>query len=305
MVLTKEYRICMPFAVEEYQVGQLYMIARHSLEQSKGGEGVEVVENRECDDPVHGKGHFTEKRIHLSSRLPYWIQSILPRIFYVTEKAWNYYPYTITEYTCSFVPKFHIYIQSKYENNNGCSDNCLELTREKLAERIVEHIDIAYDEVSAKHYKEDEDPRFFKSKKTGRGPLVDGWRTNHCPMMCSYKLVNVSFEVFGLQTKVEDFIHSCIREVLLLGHRQAFAWIDEWIEMDYKDVKEYELKLQETTNNIVQCVEGVQDTESAGDSSLNDLSLTNSSLHSSKEIEDNKEPSTPKSPPQKGYFSWW
>lgn len=42
------------------------MIARHSLEQSDRGEGVEVVENRECLDPVHGKGQYTEKRIHLS-----------------------------------------------------------------------------------------------------------------------------------------------------------------------------------------------------------------------------------------------
>lgn len=42
------------------------MIARHSLEQSDHGEGVEVVENRECEDPVHGKGQYTEKRIHLS-----------------------------------------------------------------------------------------------------------------------------------------------------------------------------------------------------------------------------------------------
>lgn len=42
------------------------MIARHSLEQSDRGEGVEVMENRECLDPVHGKGQYTEKRIHLS-----------------------------------------------------------------------------------------------------------------------------------------------------------------------------------------------------------------------------------------------
>lgn len=42
------------------------MIARHSLEQSDRGEGVEVIENRECLDPVHGKGQYTEKRIHLS-----------------------------------------------------------------------------------------------------------------------------------------------------------------------------------------------------------------------------------------------
>lgn len=42
------------------------MIARHSHEQSADGEGVEVVENCECEDPEHGKGRFTEKRIHLS-----------------------------------------------------------------------------------------------------------------------------------------------------------------------------------------------------------------------------------------------
>lgn len=51
----------------KYRVGQLYMIARHSLEQSGDGEGVEVVENRECFDATHGKGQFTEKRIHLST----------------------------------------------------------------------------------------------------------------------------------------------------------------------------------------------------------------------------------------------
>lgn len=97
------------------------MIARHSLEQSVDGEGVEVIENKDIEDPVHGKGQFTEKRIHLSrleriytnmncifghcsiinhgsyfSRLPYWIQAICPRVFYITEKSWNYYPFTKT-----------------------------------------------------------------------------------------------------------------------------------------------------------------------------------------------------------------
>lgn len=37
------------------------------------------------------------------SRLPYWVQAIIPKIFYVTEKAWNYYPFTITDYTVSEV----------------------------------------------------------------------------------------------------------------------------------------------------------------------------------------------------------
>ncbi|KAL1494514.1 hypothetical protein ABEB36_010100 [Hypothenemus hampei] len=286
MVLTKEYRICMPLTVEEYRIGQLYMIARHSLEQSGDGEGVEVVENKEITDPEHGKGQYTEKRIHLSNRLPYWIQAIIPRIFYVTEKAWNYYPFTITDYTCSFIPKFHISIETKYENNSGTTENCLNLTPEQLSERIVEHIDIAYDEVSAKHYKEEEDLKFFKSTKTGRGPLVDGWRTNFQPIMCSYKLVHVYFEVFGFQTKVEEFIHSCIREVLLLGHRQAFAWVDDWIDMTLDDVRKYESQLQLQTNLLVRQCGNVAEAEIA-EEDFQDV------------------PEEPKSPPKKGYFNWF
>lgn len=42
------------------------MIARHSNEQSSDGEGVEVIENKECEDPEHGEGQYTEKHIHLS-----------------------------------------------------------------------------------------------------------------------------------------------------------------------------------------------------------------------------------------------
>lgn len=87
--------------------------------------GVEVCANHPYEDPKHGQGQYTEKRIHLSryllvhnhleivfvylqnstwyftlfSRLPQWIRSLIPKIFYVTEKAWNYYPHTTTEYT--------------------------------------------------------------------------------------------------------------------------------------------------------------------------------------------------------------
>ncbi|XP_043644111.1 cytoplasmic phosphatidylinositol transfer protein 1 [Drosophila teissieri] len=256
MVLTKEYRVCMPLTVEEYKIGQLYMIARHSLEQSEEGEGVEVVENKPCEDPVHGKGQYTEKHIHLSSRLPYWIQAICPRVFYVIEKSWNYYPYTLTEYTCSFIPKLNVLIKTKYEDNSGSTENCLDLTEEELKVRTVDHLDIAFDEVSAKHYKKEEDPKLFKSEKTNRGPLIEGWRETDKPIMCSYKVVHASFEVWGLQTKVEDFIQRGIREILLLGHRQAFAWVDEWHGMTLEDVRAYERQKQAETNEKIHNTSG-------------------------------------------------
>lgn len=60
--------------------------------------------------------------------------------------------------------------------------------------------------------------------------------------------MKVKFEVWGLQTKVEQFGQKAIRDILLLGHRQAFAWIDEWYGMSLEDLREYEARMQAETN---------------------------------------------------------
>uniref|UniRef100_A0A8C0G748 Phosphatidylinositol transfer protein N-terminal domain-containing protein n=1 Tax=Chelonoidis abingdonii TaxID=106734 RepID=A0A8C0G748_CHEAB len=214
------------------------MISKHSHQESEKGEGVEVVKNEPHEDPVHGPGQFTEKRVHLSSKLPSWARAVTPRIFYITEKAWNYYPYTITgkrlarngfslSLQCSFLPKFSIYIETKYEDN--CGDNAnIFLSDKVLGDHEVTFLDIAFDEIPERYYQSPEDLRYFSSVKTGRGPLREGWQEHTKPIMCSYKLVTVKFEVWGLQTRVEQFVHKVIRDILLIGHRQAFAWIDEW-----------------------------------------------------------------------------
>uniref|UniRef100_A0A665V210 Cytoplasmic phosphatidylinositol transfer protein 1 n=1 Tax=Echeneis naucrates TaxID=173247 RepID=A0A665V210_ECHNA len=264
-----------------YRIGQLYMISKHSHEQSDRGEGVEVVQNEPYEDPAHGQGQFTEKRVYLNSKLPSWARAVVPKIFYVTEKAWNYYPYTITgEITknlssflypqCSFLPKFSIHIETKYEDNKGCNDNIFD-TELKEQEREVCYIDIAYDEIPERYYKESEDLRYFKSEKTSRGILQEGWRDTQDPIMCSYKLVTVKFEVWGLQTRVEQFVHKVVRDVLLLGHRQAFAWVDEWIDMTLDDVRHYERNMHEKTN-IKVCNEQ-QEHSTTNPSPLDDIEI--------------------------------
>uniref|UniRef100_A0A8C3AT82 Phosphatidylinositol transfer protein cytoplasmic 1b n=1 Tax=Cyclopterus lumpus TaxID=8103 RepID=A0A8C3AT82_CYCLU len=233
-MLMKEYRICMPLTVDEYRIGQLYMISKHSCEQSGGGEGVEVVTNESDSHPQHGPGQLTEKRIYLSSKLPSWAKTFVPRFFYVTEKAWNFYPYTITG--VSFLPKFSIRIETRFENNNG--DNKRWSDYRRGGRRKTWGKPTVYSV---------QDPSRWLSSKTGRGPLEKGWRDNHKPMMCSYKRVQCSFEVYGFQTRTEEFIHRNIRDILLVGHRQAVTWIDECIE----EVREYEQAMQEKTNNKV------------------------------------------------------
>ncbi|KAJ8253966.1 hypothetical protein COCON_G00205780 [Conger conger] len=232
-MLVKEYRICMPLTVEEYRIGQLYTICKHSHEVSDKGEGVEVVRNERHTDPVHGQGQLTEKRVHLSSKLPGWARAVVPHIFYITEKSWNYYPYTVTE--------------TKYEDNCGISENIFNGDKNEM-DQEVDFLDIAFDDVPDRHYRTSEDPRCFSSAKTGRGPLQKGWRQSSRPVMCSYKQVAVQFEVWGLQTRVEQFVHKVIREVLLVGHRQAFAWMDEWYGMTLEDVRKFENQMHSATN---------------------------------------------------------
>ncbi|KAF2976573.1 hypothetical protein EK904_011373 [Melospiza melodia maxima] len=53
----------------KYRIGQLYMISKHSHEQSDRGEGVEVVQNEPYEDPNHGNGQLTEKRVYLNRQV--------------------------------------------------------------------------------------------------------------------------------------------------------------------------------------------------------------------------------------------
>uniref|UniRef100_A0A8D2MV86 Phosphatidylinositol transfer protein N-terminal domain-containing protein n=1 Tax=Zonotrichia albicollis TaxID=44394 RepID=A0A8D2MV86_ZONAL len=202
-------------------------------------------------DPGEGKGSWGRVRVQGGGwvKLPSWARAVTPRIFYITEKAWNYYPYTITGEPgrCSFLPKFSIYIETKYEDNCGDSENIFHSDK-ILGDHEVSFLDIAFDEIPERYYRSLEDPRFFSSAKTGRGPLREGWRQHTKPIMCSYKLVSVKFEVWGLQTRVEQFVHKVIRDILLIGHRQAFAWVDEWCDMSLEEVRAFETQMQVATN---------------------------------------------------------
>ena len=48
----------------------------------------------------------------------------------------------------------------------------------------VDFVDIAMDACAPHHYKEAEDLATFKSTKTSRGPLEEGWRDDTHPIMC-------------------------------------------------------------------------------------------------------------------------
>ncbi|XP_061763808.1 membrane-associated phosphatidylinositol transfer protein 2-like isoform X2 [Nerophis ophidion] len=252
-MLIKEYRIPMPMSVEEYRIAQLYMIQKKSREESCGeGSGVEILENKPYEDGPGGSGQYTHKVYHIGKHIPSWFCSILPQAaLRVEEESWNAYPYTRTRYTCPFVEKFSIDIETYYMPDTGNQLDVFNLSSAERRQRTVDPIDIVKDYIPPHEYLAEEDPRLYQSVRTKRGPLCEDWieEINRGPgqtsVMCAYKLCKVEFRYWGMQSKIERFIHDVgLRKVMVRAHRQAWCWQDEWYGLTIEDIRQLELETQ-------------------------------------------------------------
>ena len=127
-----------------------------------------------------------------------------------------------------------------------------------LLSRLVDLIDVVRDQ--EQNYVAEEDPTTFVSSKTGRGPLDRDWLetySSHClgqqmptkegrAVMCAYKLCKVEFRYWGMQSKIERFIHDmALRSTMLRAHRQAWVWQDEWHGLTMDDIRDFERRTAE------------------------------------------------------------
>ncbi|CAB1318258.1 unnamed protein product, partial [Coregonus sp. 'balchen'] len=191
-----------------YQVGQLFTVAEASKNETGGGEGIEVLINEPYEDEGE-KGQYTHKNEYMKD-------------------------------------DFLIKIETWHKPDMGTLENVHDLDGPTWKTVEVVPIDIADKDVVAHgDYKPEEDPALFKSTKTGRGPLSPEWKNDlmnktDCPKMCAYKLVTVKFKWWGLQTKVENFIHKQEKRIFTNFHRQLFCWIDNWVELTMADIRRME-----------------------------------------------------------------
>ncbi|KAJ2439080.1 hypothetical protein GGI03_008878, partial [Coemansia sp. RSA 2337] len=203
MVLVKEYRIINNCTVDEYRIAQLYAVAKMSMSETGSGEGVEVIKNEPYDNEK-GKGQYTKKIYSFARQVPMLMTSPL------------------------LGSSFKVVTETMHLADRAETENALNLDAKVLAQRVVEHIDVTNDkEFSAALYKESEDPKLYKATKAERGPLsTEDWMETCEPVMTCYKLLTVEFGWWGFQTAVERYIHSTMREVFAVFHRQLFCDTD-------------------------------------------------------------------------------
>uniref|UniRef100_A0A3Q2XDB6 Phosphatidylinositol transfer protein, membrane-associated 2 n=1 Tax=Hippocampus comes TaxID=109280 RepID=A0A3Q2XDB6_HIPCM len=258
-MLIKEYRIPMPMSVDEYRIAQLYMIQKKSREESCGeGSGVEILENKPYRDGPGGSGQYTRKVYHIGKHIPSWFCSILPQAaLRVEEESWNAYPYTRTRRTTCPTPATNrtssvcLWLRRDKGQWVSCAHCCTSPIKSTAAGSPADPIDIVKDYIAPHEYLAEEDPRLYRSLKTGRGPLSEDWiqEINRSPgdrsVMCAYKLCKVEFRYWGMQSKIERFIHDVgLRKVMVRAHRQAWCWQDEWYGLTMEDIRQLELETQ-------------------------------------------------------------
>ncbi|XP_076306047.1 protein retinal degeneration B-like isoform X2 [Tachypleus tridentatus] len=292
-MLVKEYRIPLPLTVSEYRVAQLYMIAKKSREETRGaGSGVEFLVNKPYVDGPGGSGQYTHKIYHIGNHLPGWLKALLPKsALTVEEEAWNAYPYTKTRYTCPFIEKFYLEIETKYFNDAGHQENVFNLSSAEARSRIIDYIDVVKDQLHGSDYKREEDPKYYVSTCTGRGPLSENWVNEYWEacngketplsdgkaIMCAYKLCRVEFRYWGMQSKIEKFIHDvALRKTMVRAHKQAWVWQDEWVNLTMEDIRQMEKETQELLAKAMSSASG----ESGGEDS-EDTPKPDNALHTS------------------------
>uniref|UniRef100_A0A3B1JYA1 Phosphatidylinositol transfer protein beta isoform n=1 Tax=Astyanax mexicanus TaxID=7994 RepID=A0A3B1JYA1_ASTMX len=231
---------------------QLFSVAEASKNETGGGEGIEVLTNEPYEKEGE-KGQYTHKIYHLKSKVPGFVKMIAPEgalVFH--EKAWNAYPYCCTSKFNNEYMKddFMIKIETWHKPDMGSLENVHDLDPETWKTVEVVPIDIAdRSQVEPGDYKQEEDPAVFHSEKTGRGPLGPEWKSElaaneNAPRMCAYKLVTVKFKWWGLQSKIEHFIHKQEKRIFTNFHRQLFCWMDSWVGLTMEDIRRMEAETQ-------------------------------------------------------------
>uniref|UniRef100_G3TNE8 Phosphatidylinositol transfer protein membrane associated 1 n=1 Tax=Loxodonta africana TaxID=9785 RepID=G3TNE8_LOXAF len=236
---------------------------KKSREESSGeGSGVEILANRPYTDGPGGSGQYTHKVYHVGSHIPGWFRALLPKAaLQVEEESWNAYPYTRTRYTCPFVEKFSIEIETYYLPDAGQQPNVFNLSGAERRQRILDTIDIVRDAVG----QEDRCPSSHSHPLGSAGPaLLCGWASG-VPRGAITQPQGLGCDCGGWNPGgggSDASASAGLRRVMLRAHRQAWCWQDEWTELSMADIRALE---EETARMLAQrmakCTTGSEEPE--------------------------------------------
>lgn len=245
MGLKKEYRILLPFTVEEYERGFTWAMTEDLKKNNI------IIEKNEpfIDDKSGRKGEFIRRLISNSENTPSLVKKLAPEgSLDMIEERWDSYPHIKSVLKNGYMgEKMKITIHSVYKQDAGTAENPHGLPE-------GENVEIAFlDFLNTNEKIPTNDPTQFCSKTTGRGNLTSSWVTDaldkngdqqpsgktfgEVPVMCIYILVEVNFNVFGMQRMMENTLHEQMCQAQIKHSRLIFCNIDSWHSLSLSEIK--------------------------------------------------------------------
>lgn len=252
MAIFVEFRVPMPITMKEYEIGYRYTDAKMKLEQTgdnKGCLNIMYNEGIHCEQ-LGGDSDAITNVLNLSSQIPYYLNNSRYGNTEVFIHSYRIFPKNYAEYSEPEFMKQHFYIINNgiVLDDNGNSDNALNLTGEKLTNRVIEIIDIR--NTALNYYDKDmsEDPATCALASRNSELLPENWMETETNIVTSYQFNDILYLHFSLQGMGEKNIQTALRRILQVFHRKMYCWMDEWKNMTLNEVKIYEKQVFEKLN---------------------------------------------------------
>jgi len=228
------YKIPMPLSMEEYNLAQHYVTMVEKIAPSDPDseliEMEEYDENSEHAKETDGKaGLYVHRRFHMEKKMPGVITMMAPKGSMETD-IYSYVSFPMSKSVVK-VPymkeKFKIEIKSIQKADMGESENVFSLSPEDQKAIKSSFIDITTKPEEKKNLL----PAEYKHS-SGRAPLSKTWLkdaqdSKEKKFMTSYNLVESTFNVWGLQGKVEKSICASQEKIFHSMHREMFCYMGE------------------------------------------------------------------------------
>jgi len=242
------------------------MQGRRSLEECANGEGIEFVREEPYNE--NGEtGSYQLKIYHYASRIPGVFRWAIPKsLTDFHEEAWTSFPHDLRRYHIPGLgERFALDIDTyfyPYTTPEEIAPNPCHLNDEELQKREIMYIDIlnqpplptrddwklhGYENPDAGILKLPENRDAFDPKNP------PAWTRSYTgPLVCISRCIKAKFDVWGVQTKAEEFLAIAgIPNVLLESARGMIGWSNEWSPMSFEESLSYAAEINQRVNDMI------------------------------------------------------
>lgn len=257
-----EFRILVPFTLDQTKIASRYANARRSKEGTKGGDGVEILEKKEIEEDGV-KGMYAHRIYHIKSHCPKSLRWALPEKFaHVHEIYKNVFPHYDTHFEIPDMGEDMILKNEsriyEYHKGDKIPENAMNLNEEELKMRKIVYLDLL-NESGGKFGDYDcrgvscPEAQIYemksKSKKVNENEIPQWVENYEGNLTLIIKEITFEFKWFGLQTLVEKIVCESIFHDMFVGtHKAMICWANDWYNMDDAAIDAYENAVAEEVN---------------------------------------------------------